>query len=136
MKKSLFESLQAQADEDVKLPDQLEELMKRDLLQATYVQKWVRLWSEQKNLVEQLKVEKNRLYGEKFKHYRFDDNVAWTNDKQIDSQVCKDPEYINLCRTINEQTYYLNFLAQTLENIKSMGFIIKEYLDYRKMLKN
>ena len=32
------------------------------------------------------------------------------------------------------QKYYYDFIEETLTNIKNLGFTIKNYLDYKKML--
>ena len=68
------------------------------------------------------------------KVYKFDDSYSWGNAKEIDSQINANPEYCKLMREINQQKYFLNFITETLSNMKNLGFVIKNYLDYRKIV--
>ena len=68
------------------------------------------------------------------KFYKFDDSYSWGNAKEIDSQINANPEYCKLMREINQQKYFLNFITETLSNMKNVGFVIKNYLDYRKIV--
>ena len=40
----------------------------------------------------------------------------------------------SLAPQINQQKYFLNFITETLSNMKNLGFVIKNYLDYRKIV--
>ena len=39
-----------------------------------------------------------------------------------------------MLREINEQKYFLTFITETLSNMKNLGFVIKNYLDYKKII--
>lgn len=71
--------------------------------------------------------------GQKFKWYKYKDGCAWGTAKEIDSQVNSDADYCKLLREMNTQKYYFNFISETLNTIKNLGFVIKNYLDYKKM---
>lgn len=68
------------------------------------------------------------------KFYKFDDSYSWGNAKEIDSQINANPEYCKIMREINQQKYFLNFITETLINMKNLGFVIKNYLDYKKII--
>ena len=66
---NFFEKLQQIAEEDVKLPDTLKEIiLVNNLLPAT-IQKWTKLYTKQRFIVATLKTNLNEVYGEKFKYY-------------------------------------------------------------------
>ena len=72
--------------------------------------------------------------GQLFKHYKFEDNYTWGSTKEIESQIQCDPAYTKMQRDLNKQKYYLNFITETLNDIKGMGFVIKNYMDYEKII--
>lgn len=73
-------------------------------------------------------------YGELVKFYKFNDSYSWGNAKEIDSQINANPDYCKMLREINEQKYFLTFISETLSNMKNLGFVIKNYLDYKKIV--
>lgn len=129
-----FETLQKYGEEDTKIPDTLEAMMNKNNLLPATVQRWVKLMSKQNFIVKSLEIEKDELYGELLKHYKFEDNVAWGSQREIDSQIYSDPKYISKVKELTMQKYYLEYIQETLGNVKAVAFTIKNYLDWRKML--
>lgn len=80
------------------------------------------------------KLRQPKSTGHLVKFYKFDDSYSWGNAKEIDSQINANPEYCKMLREINQQKYFLNFITETLSNMKNLGFVIKNYLDYRKIV--
>ena len=85
-------------------------------------------------IVKDMKIKANEKYGELVKFYKFNDNYSWNNAKEIDSQINANPEYCKIMRSINEQEYFLTFITETLEDFKNLGYNIKNYLDYKKLM--
>ena len=81
-----------------------------------------------------MKLRLGEKYGALVKFYKFDDSYSWGNAKEIDSQINANPEYCKMLREINQQKYFLNFITETLSNMKNLGFVIKNYLDYKKII--
>lgn len=71
--------------------------------------------------------------GELFKYYKFNDSCAWGSTKEIETQIQSNPVYCKMLRETNAQKYYLNFIQETLNTMKGLNFVIKNYLDYKKM---
>ena len=134
MKVEDFETLKKYAEEDTALPDNIEQVMQVNNLLPSPVQKWTKLYTTQKYLISQLKVNLNKIYGECYYYYKFNDNVSWGTTKEIESQIYKDPKYLAAVKEYDTQKYYFDFIEETLTNIKNLGFTIKNYLDYKKML--
>jgi len=134
MKLDDFEKLQQIAEEDVKIPDTIQEIIRVNNLLPSTIQKWTKLYTKQRFIVATLKTKMNEIYGEKFKFYKFDDNYTWSATKEIESQINKDPTYIAVVKEYDTQKYILDFIEETVSNIKNVGFTIKNYLDYQKMI--
>ena len=134
MKVEDFKILKKYAEEDTTLPDNIEEVMRVNNLLPSTIQKWTKLYTTQKYLVSQLKVSLNKIYGELYYYYKFNDNVSWGTTKEIESQIYKDSKYLIAVKEYDTQKYYYDFIEETLTNIKNLGFTIKNYLDYKKML--
>lgn len=92
----------------------------------TYMNSWSRIAREQQKIVSNKIVERDEKYGKLLKYYRFEDKIAW-GDSQIKSQIQCNPEYVQICKDIVEQTYYLEYVKDTLETIKGNHFIVQEY---------
>lgn len=97
----------------------------------TYVNEWARIVREQQWVVARLKVDKDALYGELLKHYRFEDKYSW-GDTQLKSQILNDKKYIDLCRELAEQEYYYDYVKDILDTIKGNHFIVQEYNKMKK----
>ena len=77
-------------------------------------------------IVANLRVDKDALYGELLKHYRFEDKYTW-GDTQLKSQIMNDKRYIDKSKELAEQEYYYDYAKDILDTIKSNHFIVQEY---------
>ena len=106
MKKDFFTGYLAnKAQLDIKIPDGVQDRMKYELMLPTYINEWARIVREQQYVVSILRVDKDALYGELLKHYRFEDKYTW-GDTQLKSQISNDKRYIDKCKELAEQEYY------------------------------
>ena len=92
-----------------------------------------KLYANQTYIVKKLEIDAAEKYGELVKYYKFQDSFSWSNAKEIDSQINANPEYCKILREINQQKYFLNFITETLSNMKNLAFVIKNYIDYKKI---
>lgn len=129
-----FKDLQTKATEELKMPDKLSEIIEKNNLLPTFISEWQKLYANQTFIVKKLEIDAGVKYGELVKYYKFDDNYSWSNAKEIDSQINANPVYCKMLREINEQKYFLTFITETLSNMKNLGFVIKNYLDYKKII--
>jgi hypothetical protein len=129
-----FKVLQDKATEELKMPDKMSEIIDKNNLLPTFISDWQKLYANQTYIVKKLEIDAAIKYGELVKYYKFQDNYSWGNAKEIDSQINANPEYCKMLREINEQKYFLTFITETLSNMKNLGFVIKNYLDYKKII--
>lgn len=138
-----FKKIQAMSDEDSKFPDGFHAVGEFDTYLATIIMKWTKLYSMQRCIVENLKIDIDNLYGEKFEFYKFGtvngvpcrtaSKFRWDSIKEIESQIKRDVDYVTLLRVFNTQDEYLNFIKDSLDIVKSHRFTIKNYLEFKKI---
>lgn len=142
-----FKTLQDMATEELALPDTFEGMEKKNRLQPTVVQKWTKLCSRQKYVVNCLNIELLEMQGNLEKCYKFPKstkdlqqqyginiNEYWDKGKEIESQINTIPCYIAKVKEVNTQKYILDYIERTLDDIHDMAFSIKNYLEFKKML--
>lgn len=128
-----FKELEKKAETELKMPDKMSEIIDKNNLLPTFISDWQKLYANQTYIVKKLEIDAAIKYGELVKYYKFQDNYSWGNAKEIDSQINANPDYCKMLREINEQKYFLTFITETLSNMKNLGFVIKNYLDYKKI---
>lgn len=133
MNKENFVKLMSFAEADAKLPDNFDDLMNKNLQIPSLIQRWTKVYTEQNALVERLRMDKGEKYGKLVEFYRFHDKIAWP-DRQIDGQINSNADFLKICRDLEEQKFYLEYIKETLANIKGLSFQIKNYLDYKKII--
>lgn len=132
MKREFFTGyLAKKADKDTTIPDGLSERMNYERMIPTYINEWARIVREQQWVVANLRVDKDALYGELLKHYRFEDKYTW-GDTQLKSQIMNDKRYIDKSKELAEQEYYYDYAKDILDAIKSNHFIVQEYNKMKK----
>lgn len=123
--------LAKKADKDTQIPDGVEQRMKYELMLPTYINEWARIVREQQYVVAELRVDKDALYGELLKHYRFEDKYTW-GDTQLKSQIQNDKRYIDKSKELAEQEYYYDYSKDILDTLKGNHFIVQEYNKMKK----
>lgn len=140
-----FKRLQKCAEEDLEMPDFLEKILVKNNQLPNIIQKWTKLYSKQKYIVSELTLKQLELYTTLFNAYKFPDkknnpynldlNHFWGDKpKEIELQINAVPIYISKSKEVNEQKYILNFIEQTLSNVKDLRFTIKNYIDIKTIL--
>jgi hypothetical protein len=133
MTKEEFKALKLKAKADIDFTDE------------NYHMKTMELPGILQYFTEKSLFEKSILIGiedkrkEKFKklynHYKFDDTVDWKNREEVNIQVGGDPDYRKIIREEESQTLIIEFVDKCINNIKTMGYMLRQYHDI-KLLKN
>ena len=129
-----FQDLEKVVEEELKMPDGLREVIDKNNYLPTLIGKYQKLYANQTYIVKKLEIDASEKYGELVKYYKFQDSFSWSNAKEIDSQINANPEYCKILREINQQKYFLNFITETLSNMKNLAFVIKNFIDYKKIV--
>ncbi len=142
-----FKKLEEKANTDLSMPDTMEAIIKKNNLLPAIIQDWIKLYQDQKYVCASLNVELLELYGDLTKcfkkprvtkelqqKYNITINDFWETAKEIDSQINCCAPYVAKLKQVNQQKYFLDFIENTLNNIKNLSFTIKNYLDYKKII--
>ena len=100
------------------------------LLRSKYVDIFI---LENKEL-NKMKTTKDELYAELYKFYEYEANERWDTKSEIESQMYTDKRYVKMLNDIEDQQEVVTKLQQILEDIKTLSFSIKNYMDWQKFL--
>lgn len=134
MNKEVFLSIKKEAEEDLKIPDELTAMMNLALVLPSIVQKWNEYYTKQNVIVKKLDIQKAELYAKLEEEWKFHKNVAWQG-RELNDQILGDPQLLKLERERAEQNFYLEYIKGTYDNIKGISFTIKDYLKYKELIK-
>lgn len=134
MNNQQFATIQTIAEQDVAMPDKMQEIIDKNNLLPSLIQRWQKLYTKQNYDVQCLKINIDEMYGCKLKHYKTGDDIIWANAREIDSQINSDPDYLALIREHAAQKYYLDYIGEVLQTLKGLNYTIKNYLEYKKII--
>lgn len=100
------------------------------LLYSSYLQIFVR---ENKFLME-LKLKKEVKYAELYRYFKFSANERWDTKSEIEAQMYSDLQFQSIISDINTQQEIVTFLEQTLDNIKTLSFAVRNHIDWQKFI--
>jgi len=100
------------------------------LLYSSYLQIFVR---ENKFLME-LKLKKEVKYAELYRYFKFSANERWETKSEIEAQMYSDIQFQSIISDINTQQEIVTFLEQTLDNIKTLSFAVRNHIDWQKFI--
>lgn len=142
-----FQAVIKDSNEDIKMPDTYSDIIKKNNLLPGIIQKWIKLYQDELYVYNNLKVDVGEIYGELYKcfklpkhtkelqtKYNFVVNEFWDNSKAIESQINIVPFYVKKLKQLNQQKYIVDYIEKTLKNVESLGFSIKNYIDYKKTI--
>jgi hypothetical protein len=126
-----LEELKKIANEDLKLDS--DNIEKKTLQLSTIYQRYLEIYIKEIRQLKKLSLDKDKLYGELYKHYKFVDDYKWDTKSEIDSMVKSDDKYYKMALENSNQEAVVSYLEQLLSNIKSVGYSIKNYVDFAKL---
>lgn len=127
-----FLKFKVMAEEDVKMPENGDDILEKNMQIPGMKQKYIDAYRQQVAIVATLesKLEEAQANAKvKLKSGGFD----WTA-KELTEQTCTDPEVAKITKALIEQRYYMGWLEDTQANITSLSFTIKNWLDWKKIL--
>jgi hypothetical protein len=132
MTKEKYEELQKKADEDVKMPSDMNGLMQKNDIMATLIQEWIKICNRQAYNVIEIEERINQLKGKLVKYYKYEDNYKWNTLAECESQAMYNPQFIKYRKVYLKQKAYLKFFEDTLANLKGMPYSIKNDIEWKK----
>lgn len=89
------------------------------------------LCSEKKEQMK-LQIDLEEIYGELYKTYKFESTYRWDTKGEIESQIFADKKYINIKKLLNDKIVIVEYISQTIDNIKNVSYQIKSYMDWER----
>ena len=94
-------------------------------------QKAISILSDQLLETKNTKTNKDQLYGEAFKKLKERNDRNFTT-KEIDYMIRREPAYKTIAMDLNKQETYLGYFEKTVDNIKSIQWQVKNYIELKK----
>lgn len=94
----------------------------------------LRQYMKEKTKLIKLEAEHNRLFGQKFHHYRYESDIRCENKDVAIYYVKKDEEYIEKFIQYEKQKVLCETLERYLKRASQMTYDIKNILEYLKYI--
>ena len=125
-----FNALKAKATEDLKF-DKTNAMSKCQEIPSLY-QHWLDIFNRESAKLVKLQLEQDKLYGDLYKKYRHYSDLSWDSQKEVESQIKCDEEWMKQAREYAKQKIVVDYVQETLSNINRMSYSIKNYLEFLK----
>ena len=77
--------------------------------------------------------DKDKLYGDLYHEYKFKSDFQLDNRGEIDVYIKANDKYYNKCLEYQTQEIIVKYIEETLQNITTTGYRIKNYVDLLKL---
>ena len=131
MEVSAFKRLQKDIKDRLVLDEDrlYDSTMRMGTLYQDYLEVYISELADLKGIM--LKMDK--LYGHLYDKYKNSSDKSWTQKGEIESQIYSNDDYHMLRVKKAKQEVMVKFLEESLSNIKSFGFTIKNTIELKKM---
>ena len=131
MKNEDFEELKKKVEEDLEITE--DNVQQKSLKLANLYSHYLKTYIQELKILKFRLTEKNKIYQQKYHHYKFEYQYELGAAKEIETYVNGDDEIHKINLSIQQQEIIVKFLELTLENINNTGYRIKNYIDITKL---
>jgi CHAD domain-containing protein len=96
-------------------------------------QKYLEWVFQQKRRLKKLKRMLNQLEGQLYQYYKCDFEITLSNSSDIMRFVWKDKKYITMKEAYDDQESLVEFLEETVKNLKNKSFMLRNIIDCKKL---
>jgi len=100
-------------------------------LSSQYYQKYLDIYTNECLELEDLKLDMNKVYGERLHHYKYNHSYEWDSQAQLTAKIHSDQKYIDVAQKFNRQKIIVDYLEKTLKNISGMTYAIREFRELK-----
>lgn len=130
MTNEMFLKLKRRADLDLQFTE--ENAIEMAMKIPNLYQRYLNVYIDELRDLKSLDISVDKKYGELYKYYKFDDNRAWGNKGEIDTQINSNEGYTDLKRESIQKEFVVKYLEEVLANINRMSFSVKNFIDLQK----
>jgi hypothetical protein len=95
--------------------------------------KYLSLYIQELRILKKLTLDKDKIYGELYNKFKFNNNFQLDTNKEIDVYVRADDKYYNVSLDLQNQEMVVKYLEEVLQNINNTGYRIKNYIELQKL---
>ena len=132
MKAEDFAKFKIMAESDVQLPENPDDILKKNMLIPNLKQKYIDAYRQQVAVVATLETKLEDAQARARQKLK-NDGYAWTA-KEMTEQCSIDPDVAKINKALIEQRYYMGWLEETSANITSLSFSIKNWIEWKKII--
>jgi hypothetical protein len=128
-----IEKLKEQAAIDLSLDEQ--NIEKKSLQLSTFHMRYLNLYFSSLRELKGISEKKDKLYGEKFHALRKNGYEGYDvkNKGEAEIYLNLDESYTKVCSEFKDVEFVVKFLENVLDQIKTLGFTIKNWIDVSKL---
>ncbi|MEM4260971.1 MAG: recombination mediator protein UvsY [Candidatus Woesearchaeota archaeon] len=127
-----LEKLKKIASEDLKITE--DNLAKKSLDIPILYHKYLDIFINELKQLKQLSLDKDKLYGKLYHHYKFESNYSLDTKNEIEVYVKGNDEYYIKALAYYQQEIVVKYLESILDAFTKMGFNIKNHIEFKKFL--
>ena len=132
MKAEDFAKFKIMAESDVQLPENPDDILKKNMLIPNLKQKYIDAYRQQVAVVATLETKLEEAQAKARQKLKAD-GYSWTA-KEMTEQCSIDPDVSKINKALIAQRYYMGWLEETSANITSLSFSIKNWIEWKKII--
>jgi hypothetical protein len=133
MQQDAFDKLKKYVDQELKITE--ENILDKSIQISNLYNQFLKLYNKELFDFKNKLLEKDKIYGELYHHYKFKFDYNLDTKSEIDNYIRSDEKYYQMALECVKLEVQVKFLEQILENINNLGYRIKNYIDLMKFKK-
>ena len=126
-----FKVLKAKVEDDLLVDES--NAAEKSLKFSSLYSKYLALYMQELRLLKTLNTDKDKLFGELYHFYKFENNFQLDSSKEIETYVRSNLKFYNKCLEFQNQEIIVKYLEEVLQNITNTGYRVKNYVELLKL---
>ena len=132
-----FKLLKEKFESDLELNE--DNVMEKSLKFSSLYSKCLNFYLQEVKILKTILIEKDKVYGELYHKFKFNPdkepqyNYTLDSHKELDIYVKSHDDYYKKALQYQNQELIVKYLEETLKNIDSTGYRIKNFIEFKKL---
>lgn len=132
MTEEQFEGYKQELNNFLKITEQ--NVMSKNFEMISFYQRYLDIYLKEVKILQRLSNDFDELKAKKHHYYKFSYQYKLSSLTEIETACNGDKEIILLSQKMNEQENYVKFLERSLNSIKDISYVVKNFLEYKKIM--